>query len=58
MVDMGFKDDVEKIIHFVKEQTKKVQIILFSATMPIWALRIVENHMKYDRIHINLIESS
>ena len=42
MVDMGFKDDVEKIINIVKKNsTKNVQLLLFSATMPGWALQIV-----------------
>ena len=53
MFDMGFRDDIKKIIsHF----PKKRQTMLFSATMPGPIKRLVEAHLKEDKLFFNLSE--
>ena len=53
MFDMGFRDDIEKLIsHFPKER----QTMLFSATMPGPIRKLVDVHLKEDKIFFNLSE--
>ena len=53
MFDMGFRDDIEKIIgSFPRER----QTMLFSATMPETIKDMVDRHLKEDKIFFNLSE--
>jgi ATP-dependent RNA helicase DDX21 len=46
MLEMGFQDDVEKILSYVKSGDQKgVQMMLFSATMPGWICKITDRLM-------------
>jgi ATP-dependent RNA helicase DeaD len=55
MFDMGFREDIEKIIsHFPKER----QTMLFSATMPEDIFQLAERHMKHDKIFFDLSEDN
>jgi len=46
MLDMGFKEDVEKIIEGIEENVSAPQIVLFSATMPPWVGNVCKEFMK------------
>ena len=46
MLTLGFKEDVDKIIHAVKEKAPKdLQILLFSATVPSWVKQVARDHL-------------
>ena len=53
MLNMGFKDDVEKIINFIKDERpapsegvkKAFQIMLYSATIPGWVKGVANEHL-------------
>jgi ATP-dependent RNA helicase DeaD len=46
MLDMGFFEDIEKILAHVKgEEEKKLRIALFSATMPEAILKVIREHI-------------
>ncbi|MDD5163452.1 MAG: DEAD/DEAH box helicase [Candidatus ainarchaeum sp.] len=51
MFDMGFRDDVEKIISSLPRAR---QTMLFSATMPQEILHLIERNMKHDKIVFDL----
>jgi len=53
MFDMGFREDIEKIISFFPSER---QTMLFSATMPGSILGLIDAHLKEDRIFFNLSE--
>lgn len=57
MLDMGFSDSVEEILagSFVKEREDKPQTLLFSATLPPWAVSTAQKYMKKDRKLVDLI---
>ncbi len=55
MFDMGFRDDIEKIISFFP---KHRQTMLFSATMPKEIMELAEHHLKRDRIFFDLSEDN
>ncbi|MFH1256623.1 MAG: DEAD/DEAH box helicase [Candidatus Diapherotrites archaeon] len=55
MFDMGFRDDVERIISFLPQ---KRQTMLFSATMPDEILHLIDRHMKQDKIVFDLSEDN
>lgn len=53
MFDMGFRDDIEKIIsNFPKQR----QTMLFSATMPLEIERLIDRYLKEDKVLFNLSE--
>ncbi|CAA7035095.1 unnamed protein product [Microthlaspi erraticum] len=54
MLRMGFVDDVELILRKV-EDPKKVQTLLFSATLPTWVNNIAARFLKSDRKKIDLV---
>jgi superfamily II DNA/RNA helicase len=58
MLSMGFKQEVEFIIETIKTQAPKLQICLFSATMPDWVNEIAEKHMQPDLIKIDMTINS
>eukprot|EP00466_Bigelowiella_natans_P002356 jgi/Bigna1/44509/e_gw1.97.7.1 len=47
MLDMGFKDDINKVLE--QKGAQKIQLLLFSATMPGWVQSVIETHM--DKVH-------
>ncbi|KAJ2394380.1 hypothetical protein GGI23_004708, partial [Coemansia sp. RSA 2559] len=59
MLDIGFKDDMEKVLHGIKEQRngEAYQTLLFSATVPDWVNQVVRDFMKADHKKIDLIGS-
>ena len=55
MFDMGFRDDMERIISTLPKQR---QTMLFSATMPEEIKRLVHNYMKHDKVVFDLSEDN
>ncbi len=53
MFDMGFRDDIEKIISYTP---KHRQTMLFSATMPSSIQNMIDTHLKDDKVFFNLSE--
>lgn len=45
MMNMGFQEDVEKIMGKVKEVSDP-QFIMFSATMPAWVRNVADKYYK------------
>ena len=46
MLKQGFKEDVEKIMQNVKEKAPKdIQILLFSATIPMWVKQMAREFL-------------
>jgi ATP-dependent RNA helicase DDX21 len=63
MLDIGFAEDMEKILKLVQEQKKEHgdiphQTLLFSATMPDWIKQAVTKYMKADKVTLDLIGSN
>ena len=59
MLAMGKRDDVEFVIKAVKEKAEKVQICLFSATIPEWINEIASENMQEDLVKIDMtVEAS
>ncbi|CAN0165128.1 unnamed protein product [Pylaiella littoralis] len=57
MLDMGFKEEMEKVFDACGEEGEKGrQMLLFSATMPPWVDKVVKEYMKGDRIFIDLVK--
>lgn len=47
MLNMGFKEDIDKILKKVKETTTSPpQFLLFSATVPAWIKALANNYLK------------
>ena len=51
MLDIGFADDVEKIL---SEAPKERQTMLFSATMPTWVKKLTRKHQR-DPLLVDLV---
>lgn len=61
MLDIGFQESIEKIIQFVASkipQTKKLQYLLFSATIPKWVREIADHFLSPEAVTIDLIKNS
>lgn len=61
MLDIGFQESIEKIIQFVASKIappKKLQYLLFSATLPKWVREIADHFLSADAITIDLIKNS
>ncbi|CAM9683057.1 unnamed protein product, partial [Hapterophycus canaliculatus] len=57
MLDMGFKEEMEKVFEACGEEGEKGrQMLLFSATMPPWVDKVVKAYMKEDRVFIDLVK--
>lgn len=55
MLNMGFKEDIEKILAAArKECDNQIQISLFSATVPRWVRDVASEHMAKDTKLIDL----
>ena len=47
MLKLGFKEDVDKILHKIKSEVKKdPQFLLFSATVPRWIKDMAHEYLK------------
>ncbi|KAJ2784155.1 hypothetical protein H4R18_001282 [Coemansia javaensis] len=59
MLDIGFKDDMEKVLREVKRQRdgSGYQTLLFSATVPDWVNQVARDFMREDHKKIDLIGS-
>lgn len=57
MLDIGFADDMEKILALVMEQRKEqhYQTLLFSATLPAWIYNTFQKYLMADFVTIDLI---
>lgn len=56
---MGFKDDIERIFSYVKKMnSKKIQTLLFSATIPDWIWDISRKYQDKDHIFIDQVKDS
>ncbi|EDV26044.1 Nucleolar RNA helicase 2 [Trichoplax sp. H2] len=55
MLDMGFCDIVEEILSHAYVKDRHPQTLLFSATMPKWALKTIDKYMKSDKKIVDLI---
>lgn len=59
MLNMGFKEDVEKIFVSIRSmQRKKTQNLLFSATIPDWIWSISNKYQSRDCKFIDLVKDS
>jgi superfamily II DNA/RNA helicase len=57
MLNLGFKEDIEKIFKYVdKYQNKKTQNLLFSATIPEWIWKISSLYQTKNCPYIDLIK--
>jgi len=58
MLDMGFQEDMDKVFSAVKagESNRKLQTLLFSATVPSWVKSVANKYMADDRVTIDLVE--
>ncbi|KAJ2788372.1 hypothetical protein GGI18_002990, partial [Coemansia linderi] len=59
MLDIGFKDDMEKVLRCIQEQRGGLpyQTLLFSATVPEWVNQVARDFMRADHKKIDLIGS-
>jgi len=57
MLNMGFIDDIEKIISSIPKENK-VQTLLFSATIPAWVRGLAKKYLQKDHIIVDLISTS
>jgi ATP-dependent RNA helicase DDX21 len=56
MLKLGFKEDIEEILRFVRRQCKEdLQVCLFSATIPGWVRSVANYHMKQNARIIDLV---
>jgi len=52
MLKLGFKEDIDRILSKIKKEAnmEKLQICLFSATIPTWVKQLARQYMKHYRI--------
>ena len=56
MLNMGFADDVEKILQSVdRSPTHPIQTLLFSATIPSWVQNVAKKYLKPDHKRVDLV---
>ena len=57
MLNMGFADDVEKILQSVdrSDVSKPIQTLLFSATLPSWVQQVARKYLRASHQRIDLI---
>lgn len=56
MLKLGFKEDIEKILRIIRKQQAKIQICLFSATVPTWVREVANQHMRSDLKTVDLAQ--
>lgn len=58
MLKLGFKEDVERIMHAIKEKAPKdIQVLLFSATVPIWVKSMAKEFLSPQLEFIDLAQN-
>lgn len=58
MLDMGFKQDVDAILEFMKDECETFpQVLLFSATVPDWVRQISRSYLKPNSKTIDLAKN-
>lgn len=65
MLDMGFSEDVEKVVDYAIKsggETKgprivpdRIQVLLFSATIPSWVREVMTKYMHPDKVTVDLV---
>lgn len=57
MLDIGFADDMEKVLQQIKKESSSHQVLLFSATLPQWVHKVTEKYLRKgdDRITVDLV---
>ena len=56
---MGFKEDIEKIFSFARKMNqRKIQTLLFSATIPDWIWDISKKYQDQDYVFVDQIKDS
>lgn len=55
MMDIGFKDDLDEILNIVNNNSKDIQLLLFSATMPPSIRNIASSYLKEKRLFIDAV---
>lgn len=61
MLDIGFQEAIEKIINYIVSHlagNRKLQFLLFSATIPKWVREIADHFLSQDAKTIDLIKNS
>lgn len=56
MLQMGFQEEVQIILDKINEVSKKIQMCLFSATLPHWVKSLFEKMVGSDYEHIDLVK--
>ena len=63
MLNIGFQEDIEFIIRSIekefeeiKRKRSKLQMILFSATVPRWVDKVARKYMKEDLVYVDLVK--
>ncbi|CAK90580.1 unnamed protein product (macronuclear) [Paramecium tetraurelia] len=54
MLNFGFQENIEKIMSYFND--RKIQMLLFSATIPDWVKELSQKYMEANTKHINLIK--
>ena len=56
MLNIGFKEDIEKIFRFITATKKtKVQCLMFSATIPEWIWKMSDYYQSKNRQFVDMI---
>ena len=65
MLDMGFNEDVEKVVDYAIKSggevtgprivPDRIQVLLFSATIPSWVREVMTKYMHPDRVTVDLV---
>jgi ATP-dependent RNA helicase DDX21 len=59
MLDMGFADDIEKILREIPQSSQGgYQVLLFSATIPPWVKEVARKYLKSNYITVDLVGNS
>jgi len=58
MMDLGFKEDVEKIYEAITNRSDALQNLLFSATVPSWVWQIVKAFVGVEYEYIDLVKNT
>ena len=65
MLDMGFSEDVEKVVDYAIKSggettgprivPDRIQVLLFSATIPAWVREVMTKYMHPDKVTVDLV---
>ena len=58
MLDMGFKDDIQKVCDAMGQDShQRRQVLLFSATLPPWVQKVAQQYMRKDKlVQVDLVQ--